>query len=387
MNFLICFVEALKLGLVSFGGPVAHLAYFREAYVNKLKWLSDEKFGELLAVCQFMPGPASSQLGASIGYERGGWLGALGAWLGFTLPSVVLMILFVTSMGLLDEMIGSSWIHGLKIVAVAVVANAVLGMQKKLCPELKGMFIAGIVAVLLIVFKAPWLQPLLILLGGVLGVILYNEGSSKADCKKVEIKHPGVALFVLASFVIAMMFISLMSFSDDEPTMVTGLIKTGAMVFGGGHVVLPLLEAETVAKGIMSQEQFLAGYGLAQAVPGPMFTFGAYIGGLVGINGSVWLGAAVGTVAIFLPGMILLTIGMPIWNAYKQIAWVKAGLKGASASVVGLIFAALIYMLRSGVITNVLEAIVAIVLALIVYKKLLPVWMVVLIGAGIGFAL
>ena len=387
MNFLICFVEALKLGLVSFGGPVAHLAYFREAYVNKLKWLSDEKFGELLAVCQFMPGPASSQLGASIGYERGGWLGALGAWLGFTLPSVVLMILFVTSMGLLDEMIGSSWIHGLKIVAVAVVANAVLGMQKKLCPELKGMFIAGIVAVLLIVFKAPWLQPLLILLGGVLGVILYNEGSSKADCKKVEIKHPGVALFVLASFVIAMMFISLMSFSDDEPTMVTGLIKTGAMVFGGGHVVLPLLEAETVAKGIMSQEQFLAGYGLAQAVPGPMFTFGAYIGGLVGINGSVWLGAAVGTVAIFLPGMILLTIGMPIWNAYKQIAWVKAGLKGASASVVGLIFAALIYMLRSGVITNVLEAIVAIVLALIVYKKLLPVWMVVLIGAGIGFTL
>ena len=158
-------------------------------------------------------------------------------------------------------------------------------------------------------------RPLLILLGGVLGVILYNEGASKADCKKVEIKHPGVALFVLASFVIAMMFISLMSFSDDEPTMVTGLIKTGAMVFGGGHVVLPLLEAETVAKGIMSQEQFLAGYGLAQAVPGPMFTFGAYIGGLVGINGSVWLGAAVGTVAIFLPGMILLTIGCLLYTS------------------------------------------------------------------------
>lgn len=387
MNFLICFLESLKLGLTSFGGPVAHLAYFRDAYVDRLKWLSEERFAELLAVCQFMPGPASSQLGASIGYEKGGWLGGLGAWLGFTLPSAILMILFVSGMDFLDEWVGSGWIKGLKIVAIAVVANAVFGMQKSLCPNAKGLSIAVLVAAILIIFQTPWLQPLLILLGGILGIVLFRTSISSEVEAKDKIKHPCASLAVLGFFVAAVVVISSVAFSNDEATMLAGLAKTGSMVFGGGHVVLPLLEAETVGKILMTQDEFLAGYGLAQAVPGPMFTFGTYIGALVGVDGSPWLGGALATIAIFLPGMILLTIGMPIWNAYKNIAYIRAGLKGASAAVVGLILGALVYMLRAGAISTVLEACIALVLALVIYKKWVPVWLIVLSGIGIGFAL
>lgn len=386
MNFLICFLEALKLGLTSFGGPVAHLAYFRDAYVERLKWISDEKFAELLAVCQFIPGPASSQLGASIGYEKAGWLGGFGAWLGFTLPSAVLMILFVTSMEALTGWVGGGWIHGLKIVAVAVVANAVLGMQKTLCPNIRGITIALIVAVILIIFGIPWVQPLLIVLGGVLGVILFKEKIARVESTNA-VSHPLLSLLILGCFILGVVFLSSRQFVDDDAVMVAGLAKTGSMVFGGGHVVLPLLEAETVGKGLMSQDDFLAGYGLAQAVPGPMFTFGAYIGSFVGVNGSAWLGGMLGVIAIFLPGMVLLTIGMPIWNAYKNIVLIKAALRGASAAVVGLILAALVAMLKAGVITNILEACMAILFAIIIYKKWLPVWLVVISGAGVGFAL
>lgn len=389
MQFLTCFLESLKLGFTSFGGPVAHLAYFREAYVDRLKWLSDERFAELLAVCQFIPGPASSQLGAAIGYEKGGWLGGFGAWLGFTLPSAVLMILFVTTMVMLNDWAISGAVHGLKIVAVAVVANAVLGMQRKLCPNAKGMFIALLVAIILIVFQSPWLQPLLILLGGVLGAVLFREVGNVADEKVIDnkVKHPVVALSVVAFFVAGVVVLCGLNTSSNGLTMLIGLAKTGSMVFGGGHVVLPLLEAETVAKGLMSQDTFLAGYGFAQAVPGPLFTFGAYIGAVVGLKGSAWLGGLVGMAVIFLPGMVLLTIGMPIWNAYKHVSVIKAALKGASAAVVGLILAALVHMLRMGVISNVLEVVIAIALAVIVYKKLVPVWAVVIAGIGIGLAL
>ncbi|MFT6792032.1 MAG: chromate transporter [Rubritalea sp.] len=393
MNFLICFLESLKLGLTSFGGPVAHLAYFRNAYVERLKWLSEERFAELLAVCQFMPGPASSQLGAAIGYEKGGWLGGLGAWLGFTLPSAILMILFVSGMDFLDGWVGSGWIQGLKIVAIAVVANAVLGMQKSLCPNAKGLSIAVLVAAILIIFQVPLLQPLLILLGGMLGIVLFRKITPSDNQAKDKLNHPWVSLVVLGCFVAAVVIISSVRFTDNEATMLAGLTKTGSMVFGGGHVVLPLLEAETVGKGLMTQkgpmtqDEFLAGYGLAQAVPGPMFTFGTYIGSLVGVDGNPWLGGALGTIAIFLPGMILLTIGMPIWNTYKNITYVRAALKGASAAVVGLILAALVYMLRAGAISNVLEASVALALAIVIYKKWVPVWLVVLSGIGIGFAL
>ena len=388
MSFLTCLKESLKLGLTSFGGPVAHLAYFREAYVERLNWLSDAKFAELLALCQFIPGPASSQLGAAIGFEKGGWLGGLGAWLGFTLPSAILMILFVTTLSVLNDWALSGAVHGLTLVAVAVVANAVLGMQKKLCPDAKGIFIALCVAAVLFVFQSPSLQPLLIVAGGLLGMLFFRaESEALPETIPGHRKHPVGALAVLACFIVGVIILSAVHPSSDEMTTVIGLAKTGSMVFGGGHVVLPLLEAETVAKGVMSRDEFLAGYGFAQAVPGPMFSFGAYVGALVGLNGNPWLGGLVGVVMIFLPGMILLSIGMPIWNAYKDIRIIRAALKGASAAVVGLILAALIHMLRMGVVGSVLEAAIAVLLGVIVFKKWVPVWTVVLSGIAIGLAL
>ena len=386
MAFRTCFKESLKLGLTSFGGPVAHLAYFREAYVERLQWLSDEKFAELLALCQFIPGPASSQLGAAIGYEKGGWLGGVGAWLGFTLPSAILMILFVTTLNILNDWALSGAIQGLTFVAVAVVANAVIGMQRKLCPNAKGIFIALLVAAILFAFQSPSIQPLLILIGGILGAGLFRK-DVQTDILKSEqtLNHPIGALAILGVFILGVLILSSVQPNSDEMTTIFGLTKTGSMVFGGGHVVLPLLEAETVAKGVMSRDEFLAGYGFAQAMPGPMFSFGAYVGALVGLGGNPWVGGPLGVVLIFLPGMILLSIGMPIWNAYKQVNIIRASLRGASAAVVGLILAALIHMLRSGVINTLIEACMVVGLAVIVYKKIVPVWAVVLSGVGIGF--
>ena len=343
---------------------------FREAYVERLKWLSDKKFAELLALCQFIPGPASSQLGAAIGYEKGGWRGAFGAWAGFTLPSVILIILFVTTLSVLSSWALSGAIQGLTLVAVAVVANAVLGMQRKLCPDAKGLFIAGLVAAALFVFQSPSLQPALITLGGFLDAGLFRQESSESSLTpRQKSKHPVTALAVLICFISAVVILSSLRPNTDEMTTVIGLAKAGSMVFGGGHVVLPLLEAETVAKGVMSRDEFLAGYGFAQAVPGPMFSFGAYVGGLVGLGGNPWLGGLLGTILIFLPGMILLSIGMPIWNAYKHINIIRAALIGASAVVVGLILAALIYMLRMGVVSNALEAVIT---PLICSSNILP---------------
>ena len=283
----------------------------------------------------------------------------------------------------------SGAVHGLKIVAVAVVANAVLGMQQKLCSNAKGIFIALLVATILYVFQSPWLQPLLIVLGGMLGAMLFKEPEKIADDKVSEkqVKHPIRPLAILVCFVVGVIALCSVQSNNNQVTMLTGLAKTGSMVFGGGHVVLPLLEAETVAKGLMTQDEFLAGYGFAQAVPGPLFTFGAYIGAVVGLNDIAWLGGLIGVVMIFLPGMILLTIGMPIWNAYKDVSVIRSMLKGASAAVVGLILAALVHMLRQGVISTVLEAVIAVALAAIVYKKIVPVWAVVVSGIGIGLCL
>lgn len=383
MAFIECFLASLRLGLTSFGGPVAHLAYFREAYVERLKWLNDEKYAELLAICQFMPGPASSQLGAAIGYHRGGWLGGLGAWLGFTLPSAVLLILLASGLESINSWVGSGWIHGLKIVAVAVVFMAIYGMQKKLCPDLKTMMIALAVAITLILFPVGWLQPLLILCGGVVGALLFSQKAT-VPIAKVQRKFPTGSVVGLVIFIISIIGISLMPVTSADGVMSRGLIKTGAMVFGGGHVVLPLLEAETVCNQIMTQQDFLAGYGAAQAVPGPMFTLSAYLGAKLPMFGSAWAGGAVAVAYIFLPGMILLSLGMPLWNAYQDNVKVKGGLKGANAAVVGLLIAALYYIIKSGALSGWLDATIALGLLAVLLSKKLPVWLIVISGAVLG---
>ena len=382
-RFIECFVVSLKLGVTAFGGPVAHIGYFRETYVKDLKWLSEDRFAELMSLTQFIPGPASSQLGAAIGYEKGGWLGGFGAWLGFTLPSALAMIAFAIGMGSIQEWGGSGWLHGLKLSAVAVVTIALLGMRKALCPCWPEMLMA--VAALVILSMAPlgWIQPLVILIGGVIGIFIFKEPS---EAQSVEQKS-GMPLggIIMALLIFVVLLIIPLAFHDNQNAQGTGgLLRAGALVFGGGHVVLPLLETSTVVPGLVGEDAFLAGYGAAQAVPGPLFTFGSFLGADMQLFGSVWLGGAVGTIAIFLPGMVLLAGGLPVWNRLKHFAWARAGVKGANAVVVGVLGAALFGMLRGGSVQGFGDASGIVLIAFAIYFKWLPVWALVIISAVLG---
>jgi chromate transporter len=382
-RFIECFVVSLKLGVTAFGGPVAHIGYFRETYVKDLKWLSEDRFAELMSLTQFIPGPASSQLGAAIGYEKGGWLGGFGAWLGFTLPSALAMIAFAIGMGSIQEWGGSGWLHGLKLSAVAVVMIALLGMRKALCPCWPEMLMA--VAALVILSMAPlgWIQPLVILIGGVIGIFIFKEPS---EAQSVEQKS-GMPLggIIMALLIFVVLLIIPLAFHDNQNAQGTGgLLRAGALVFGGGHVVLPLLETSTVVPGLVGEDAFLAGYGAAQAVPGPLFTFGSFLGADMQLFGSVWLGGAVGTIAIFLPGMVLLAGGLPVWNRLKHFAWARAGVKGANAVVVGVLGAALFGMLRGGSVQGFGDASGIVLIAFAIYFKWLPIWALVIISAVVG---
>lgn len=382
MNFLECFWVALKLGLTSFGGPVAHLGYFREAYVINRKWVSEERFAELIAICQFLPGPASSQLGAAVGYERAGWLGGLFAWLGFTLPSALLMTALAVGLGSVEGLVGNGWIHGLKVAAVAVVAVALLGMRRKLCATWPKLFLAMAALILLVAVNQPWLQPMIILAGGIAGAIWFSSQAKQKD----GARKGGPYLAITGLLVMILLLVLLPFFVGDSQggEAFAGIVKSGALVFGGGHVVLPLLESEMVSTGFMTQDTFLAGYGAAQAVPGPMFSLGSYLGGVLQLGGNAWLGGVIGTVAIFGPGLVLLAVGMPLWNRVKHIPKAQGAIIGANAAVVGLLGAALVQMLISGVLSSAWDYGLAVVYFLVLGTRKLPVWAVILIAAVLG---
>ncbi|MBK1832050.1 chromate efflux transporter [Verrucomicrobiaceae bacterium R5-34] len=390
-GFFECFWIALKLGLISFGGPVAHLGYFRDTYVNQKHWLSEERYAELVALTQFLPGPGSSQLGAAIGYERGGWLGGLGAWLGFTLPSALAMIAFAVGMGSVQQWLGAGWLHGLKLAAVAVVAVALLGMRKSLCPKLPEMLLAVVALIILTIVPQAWVQPLVILLGASAGVMMFRRA-----CADQELGKPTPAreeksvwwrsVLVAAVGMVVLMSIPAVMLNGRDAQGVGGLLHAGSLVFGGGHVVLPLLESSTVDAGLVTEDSFLAGYGAAQAVPGPLFTFGGFLGADMALLGNAWLGGAVGAVAIFLPGMVLLAGGLPVWNRLKHLPSARAAVRGANASVVGVLAAALLGMLTGGGVSGIVDAAVVFVLALAINHKWLPVWALVIlsaVGAGV----
>lgn len=387
-GMLECFLVALKLGLTSFGGPVAHLGFFRDAYVERLKWLSEARYAELLALTQFLPGPASSQLGAAIGYERAGWWGALAAWLGFTLPSALVMAGFAIGMDSLQQWCGSGWLHGLKMAAIAVVGVAVLGMRKGLCPRWPEILLALAAFTVLSFAHALWMQPLVILVGGLIGMVLFHQKEARHEVDCEQESHPGrmpvVGLGLACLLILALLAAPALFQSQRDVQATGGLLRAGALVFGGGHVVLPLLESSTVDTGLVAKDTFLGGYGVAQAVPGPLFTFGTFLGASMGLFGGAWLGGAVGTVAIFLPGMVLLAGGLPVWNRLKHFAWARAGVRGANATVVGLLAAALLGMLTSGHVTGLLDAVMILLLGLVIYFKWLPVWAVVMSAAGLG---
>ena len=334
------FLVFLRLGLTSFGGPVAHLGYFREEFVARRKWLADDVYADLVALCQFLPGPASSQVGMAIGLGRAGYAGALAAWIAFTLPSAVALVVFAYGVTALGGATGSVWLHGLKIAAVAVVAQAVLGMMRTLAPDRERASLAVAAAILALAVPGAWGQIGAIILGGFIGVTLLRSGSTSITQAAMPLsvsRTAGLtALLIFFGLLIGLPILAAQT-TEQGFALVDSFYRAGSLVFGGGHVVLPLLQAEVVPPGWVTNDQFLAGYGAAQAVPGPLFTFAAYLGAIIG----GWQIAVLCLIAVFLPSFLLVVGVLPFWEDLRRRAWAQSALRGINAAVVGLLLAAL----------------------------------------------
>jgi chromate transporter len=333
----------LKLGLSSFGGPIAHIGYFREEFVVRRRWLDEQTFVDLVALCQFLPGPASSQVGFLIGLLRGGYGGALAAWTGFTLPSAILLVLFAYGAGVLRGTAGAGLLHGLKLVAVAIVAQAVWGMARTLCPDRERASIAVVAAMIILFSGSAVAQIGSILLGGLAGLWLCRGAAPDVTGHITVPVSRTAGLVALSLFVILLVGLPALQSLQIAPgiALFDAFYRSGALVFGGGHVVLPLLREAFVAPGWVSDDAFLAGYGAAQAVPGPLFTFAAYLGAVVGPAPHGVAGAALGLFGIFLPGILILLGTLPFWDTFRKRADARAAMRGINAAVVGLLGAAL----------------------------------------------
>ena len=333
----------LRLGLTSFGGPIAHLGYFHEEFVVRRRWLDEQAFADLVGLCQFLPGPASSQVGFAIGLKRAGFRGALAAWTGFTLPSAIALVLFAFGASALSGALGSGLLHGLKLVAVAIVAQAVWGMARTLCPDRERASIA-LIATLIILFSTSSVAQIgAIALGGLAGLWLCREGPNLGGGHLAMPVTRQTGLVALAAFFVLLIGLPILrdvTYSADLGVL-DAFYRSGALVFGGGHVVLPLLREAFVTPGWIGDDAFLAGYGAAQAVPGPLFTFAAYLGAIVSPGPRGVAGAALGLVGIFLPGMLILTGVLPFWDTLRTRTSAQAAMRGVNAAVVGLLGAAL----------------------------------------------
>ena len=337
------FLTFLKLGLTSFGGPTAHIGYFRTELVERRSWISDEQFAQLLAICQVIPGPASSQLGFCLGMQRAGWTGAIAAFLAFTLPSVILLILFAQSLTLFSGSQGLAIIHGLKLVACAVVADALLGMAKNLCPDWPRKIIAFVAASTLLIVSLASAQVIVIALAAGAGVFVLGNSVTASESDKINIGY-GSRLggcFVFLFFALLVVLPVMASGRPDIPSIADAFYQAGALVFGGGHVVLPLLEDAVVSPGWMTSDEFLAGYGASQAIPGPMFAFSAYLGAMISGSHSVYLYATTALIFMFLPGFLLVIGVLPFWRAISHNTWANRAIAGVNAAVAGLLAAAL----------------------------------------------
>ena len=376
---------ATRLGLTSFGGPIAHIGYFREEYVVRRKWLSEARFGELVALCQFLPGPASSQLGIAIGMGRAGIAGGVIAWLGFTAPSAVALILFAYGVHAFDGQAGE-WLHGLKIVAVAVVALALWGMGRNLAPDRPRIAIAVLATAAVLVTGGIAAQLAVIAGGAALGLVLLRPPEVEASSAPERRRGTLVAAAALAAFTVLLLALPVASRISDGPipAMVDSFYRSGALVFGGGHVVLPLLEAEVVPPGWVTRDEFIAGYGAAQAIPGPLFTFSAYLGAVMEATTPRWLGGLVALAAIFAPSFLLVVGVLPFWELLRGFRRVRQALMGVNAAVVGLLLAALYDPVwTSAVLAPEDFALAAAAFALLAFWKW-PPWLVVLLTAGAG---
>ncbi len=333
----------LRLGLTSFGGPIAHLGYFRNAFVVQRRWLDERAFADLLALCQFLPGPASSQTGFAIGLFRAGYLGGLAAWAGFTLPSAIAMTIVAYGAGALKGPAGEGLLHGLKLVAVAIVAQAVLGMARNLAPDRPRAAIAVLALILMAFAPAGASQIAAIAAGGALGLVLCRRGGAIQSDDGAEEAAPvtrRMGLVFLAAFFV-LLAVSFLPARGGTLAFLAAIYRSGALVFGGGHVVLPLLQGAVVAPGFVSQNAFLAGYGAAQAVPGPLFTFAAFLGAVANAPPDGAGGAALALIAIFLPGLLVLMGALPFWHGLRARPAARAAMAGVNAAVVGLLASAL----------------------------------------------
>ncbi len=383
------FLIFLRLGLTSFGGPVAHLGYFREAFVTRRRWLSEAGYADLVALCQFLPGPASSQVGLALGLRRAGYEGALAAWLGFTLPSALVMILLALGLEHQGTLIPSGAVHGLKVAAVAVVAQAVWGMAVSLCPDRPRVTLMAGAAGLVLLVPAAWMQVVVLLCAALIGAAFLAPTplAAETDAPPLPIGRDAGIIW-LALFAFLLLGLPLLSALAPTPAVLLAdaNYRAGSLVFGGGHVVLPLLQADFVNQGWVDPERFMAGYGAAQALPGPLFTFGAFLGAtMLGAEGGwawAWLGGLLGLIAIFAPSFLLVAGVLPFWSRLRRYDRLRAALTGVNAAVVGLLLAALYQPVwRSAVLgpADFAQALVALI-ALQFWR--LPAWLVVLACAG-----
>jgi len=377
----------LKLGCISFGGPVAHLGYLHDEFVRRRRWLDDAAYSDLVALCQFLPGPASSQLVFALGQRRGGFIGAFVASLCFTLPSAVLMVLFGYGVAAIGDLRDAGWLHGLKLAAVAVVAQAVWGMGVKLCPDRTRITIALAAAALLLVVPGAVGQIAVIVAGAAIGWWLYRNELLSTHTAGVRLArhHVWAAATLVACLALLFVLPAIAAISGNESLKVfDSFYRAGSLVFGGGHVVLPLLRAEVVPPGWITDDAFLAGYGAAQAVPGPLFTFAAYLGTIIQTGPRGWLGGLWCLFAIFLPAWMLIGGALPFWDLLRSRGWTQAALRGANAAVVGVLLAALYNPVwREGVTSAQDVAAGLAAFALLQFWKT-PPWLVVGLMAALG---
>ena len=381
------FTAFLRLGLTSFGGPIAHLGYYREALVIRRRWLDETTYADLVALCQFLPGPASSQVGFSLGVLRGnGLLGGLAAWFAFTMPSALVMFAFAMGAARFTGPVAEGFLHGLKLVAVAVVAQAVWGMARSLTPDRPRAGIALAALALVVLFRGSFAQVSAIVLGACAGLYFCREEAAALSGRlnfPVTRLSGGIALCLFAVLLLVLPIVTAAS-GSHALALFDAFYRSGALVFGGGHVVLPLLQAEVVTPGWASNEAFLAGYGLAQAVPGPVFTFAAYLGAVMNVPPNGLAGAAIALVALLLPGMLLVYGMLPFWDAIRVRPLAQAAMRGTNAAVVGILGAALYNPVWTSAVVTPRDFALALIgfLLLVVWK--LPSWTVVALLAGAG---
>lgn len=381
------FVAFLRLGLTSFGGPVAHLGYFRDAFVTRRGWLTERAYADLVGLCQFLPGPASSQVGMAIGLSRAGYAGMFAAWLGFTLPSALLMMLFALGVHATGMPVAAGALHGLRIVSVAVIAQAVWGMARTLCPDARRVTLMAIATCIALLVPAAWLQVVVIVAAGAAGLMLLPQperGAHEPLPLHVS-RRAGLLWLVLFAALIVMLPVAASALHSNTLAVVDAFFRTGALVFGGGHVVLPLLQAAVVAPGWVGDSAFLAGYGVAQAVPGPLFTFSAFLGALLRDAPNGWLGGMIALVSIFAPSFLLVAGTAPFWERLRRSTRMQAALAGVNAAVVGLLLAALYHPVWSDTIVSPRDFAAALVafVALVFWR--VPPWAVVIASAALGW--